>query len=336
MAQSDIILGNGQRFVMKRTDNKQPNKCLTVLSNNRVGSSDCKDDTISQVWYLASDETLRHNDPQYSNKCVQVTRSGSGPWSISLQPCTPSSTKFVYDDNTSQLRMKGTTQCVNLAGRNYGDGATVDGFPCNQAAPDTVRWVREPVQQKVEEQDFNADVCRSIPNGLEKLFEQIKGCASNVEQDRITNFGNTILTVQNDIDYLRANINDSLMKGDVLFGTSPHTQIMQQVMDRNKELKDKKESISNDILKKEAMIERTDRDFIEEKETIPDSQPKKIVRFIEDYSLAILLTSYVFLLLSGIFWYTIHSTTILNGLLQGVAIGAFVSGLFFMMLLHIS
>jgi len=368
MAQPNIRLGDGLNFVMIQINpktgkpiidpktGKSAEKCLTTLPGNKVGIWDCVKDNPAQIWYLASDGTLRHNDPNFVNKCVQVNGNN-----VSLGPCTSNSTKFTYLNNRLQVNGTNPQKCINLSNRNYSNGAIVDIFECNKAAQDTVTWnvqVRinntvddmsaikkqkieaPPVQAsyttKEEKQTINASVCRSTPNGLNNLFDSISNCQNITEKQRNEQFGVMISNVQQDISDLKANIMDSMSKGDLLFGTQPHNQLMQQVTERNKELKSKKEQISKDILEKEAIIERSNRDFTDVKDTIPDPQPKKILRFVEEYTLAVLLLSYVFLVISGIYLYTIISDNILLGLLQSIGGSILLSCILFMALIHVS
>ena len=103
------------------------------------------------------------------------------------------------------------------------------------------------------------------------------------------NFSNNVNKLHDDTIMLRAHVHDSLLMGNVVY--SKHgDDITKQVKDRNEELKEKKEHIMNDIDKKEAIVE-----------------PKRYIHFMEDYTLAVLVISYLFMIISVIYLYVLKS-----------------------------
>lgn len=360
ISMAQLRLGDGLNFIMSMIDpktgksiinpktGKQSEKCLTTYGNG-ISIWDCVKDNPAQIWYLASDGTLRNIDQKNNTKCVQTKDD-----SFTLTTCSPNSTKFTYINN--RLQINGTTpqRCINLRNRNYSNGAIVDSYECGKAAPDTITWKKEvfkkadipvtiespiakqTVVTKEEKKAIDASVCRSTPNYLNDLFGNISNCQNLTEKQRNEQFGLMISNTQQDISDLKANIMDTMSKGDLLFGTQPHNQVMEQVIERNKELKSKKEHLSNDILQKEAIIERSNRDFSDVKDTIPEPQPKKILRFVEEYTLAVLLLSYVFFIIATIYLYTITSENLITGLLHSIGGSILLSSFLFMVLIHIS
>ena len=88
--------------------------------------------------------------------------------------------------------------------------------------------------------------------------------------------------------------------------------------------------ISKEIEKGEGIIARSNRDFADVHDTISEPQPKKTLRFIEDYTLAILAISYIFMIIACIYIYTIKAE------LKLVAFGkSFVGSIFLSMFLFI-
>lgn len=156
-----------------------------------------------------------------------------------------------------------------------------------------------------EDRNLSSAVCRSTPNGLNNLSTQIDSCTSTTEQRRNENFAEKTFKVQKDIDYLSAGVADSLMLGDSIFGNMGAAEITKQVKARNEELKAKKQKLMEHVDKSEAIIERSNRDFSYVKDTLPETQPKKWLRFIEDYTLAILVMAYLFMIIAGIYVYTV-------------------------------
>jgi hypothetical protein len=187
-----------------------------------------------------------------------------------------------------------------------------------------------------EDKNVTAAVCRSTPNGLNNLTSQIDKCTTTTEQVRNKTLGDNVLKLQQNIEQLRSTIGDSLIMGDSVFGDYGIADITKQVKDRNEELKNKKEEIHNTILKNEAIIERSSRDFSDVKDTLPEKQPKKVLNFIEDYTLAVLVIAYLFMVMSIIYLYTIQSTVKITGFLQALIGSVFLTCFMFIMLLYFS
>ena len=97
---------------------------------------------------------------------------------------------------------------------------------------------------------------------------------------------------------------DSLTMGDTMFGQFGYNDIAKQVKARNAELKKKKEQLSKEVEKNEATIEKSNRDFEDTYKEVPMPQPKRVLRFIEDWTLAILVIAYLFMVVSIIYVYT--------------------------------
>jgi hypothetical protein len=156
-----------------------------------------------------------------------------------------------------------------------------------------------------KDRNINASVCKSTPNGLNTLTTEIDTCTSSVELNRNTNFAANTFKLQKDIESLSGVVGDSLSIGDTIFGQFGYGDITKQVKERNTELKTKKEKLLKDVDNSEAIIERSNRDFADVKDTV--TEPKKILHFVEDYTLAILSMSYLFMIIAIIYVYTATS-----------------------------
>lgn len=154
------------------------------------------------------------------------------------------------------------------------------------------------------DRDLKASVCKSTPNELNNLNGEIDNCTSTTEIKRNTNFAGNILKLQQDISSLSGTTMDSLIMGDTMFGQFGYNDIAVQVKGRNVELKKKKELLLKNVEKGEATIERSNRDFSDVKDTVPEPQSKRVLHFIEDYTLAILCISYLFMIIAIIYVYT--------------------------------
>ena len=184
----------------------------------------------------------------------------------------------------------------------------------------------------VNQRNNNSAVCRAKPNGLQSLFSEIDKCTSSEELTRNNQFVSSTLNLKQDISALQANITDSLMTGDSMFGSMGNGTITKQVDMRNDDLKKKKDTLSATIRKNEAIIERSSRDFSDVKDTVPEPQKKRIQHDLEDYTLALLVFSYLFMSLSVVYLYTIMNGGSMVALFKGLAGGALVSAFLFMVL----
>jgi hypothetical protein len=188
---------------------------------------------------------------------------------------------------------------------------------------------------QTDNQDFNASVCKSTPNGLNNLNNEITNCTSSVEQNRNLNFAANTLHLQQDINSLTGIVGDSMLMADSMFGNFSFGDILKQVKARNNELKIKKESLMRDVDKSEAIIERSDRDFSDVKDTLPQPYPKKVLHFIEDYTLAILSISYLFMIITIIYIYVSISDNKLIAFGKGIVGATFLTIFLFMLLFYI-
>jgi len=111
-----------------------------------------------------------------------------------------------------------------------------------------------------------------------------------------------------DIETIRSQIENALHMGDAMFGQYAHVEVAKEVTARKEELKKKKETLEEEIRQKEAIIQRTNRDFTDVKDAIPESEEPH-VRFIEDYTLLFLSLAYVFMVLSAVVYHVALSPT---------------------------
>ena len=187
------------------------------------------------------------------------------------------------------------------------------------------------------DKNLEASVCKSVPNGLNTLNSQISKCTSTVELDRNQKFATNVLKLKDDIDSLKNDtIPNALIMGDNMFGQAGYKAITNQVKDRNTDLKRKKETLSKEIEKGEAIIQRSDRDFNDVYNTVPNPQPKKGLHFIEDYTLAILVISYIFMLITIIYIYVSTSELIWIALGKAIIGSILLSMFLFMLLFYIT
>ena len=154
------------------------------------------------------------------------------------------------------------------------------------------------VFEHFEDANVTAAVCRSTPNGLNDLNSKIQQCTTSTELNRNTNFAANTFKLQKDIESLTSSVADSMTMGDSMFGQFGYQDIAKQVIDRNKELKGKRERMMKEVDKSEAIIERSNRDFSDVRILFQSHSQKKFLRFVEDYTLFFLTVSYLFMIIS--------------------------------------
>ena len=127
-----------------------------------------------------------------------------------------------------------------------------------------------------------------------------------------------------DITRLKATITDLIAVGSSMY--NPTTGSMTaDALSRNNELTAKRESLDEEIKKQESIVNRVNRDFTDVRNQLPETIPDKRLHFIEDYTLAILGISYLFMILIALHTYVLKSEeawtmSLLRGLMYSVLI----------------
>jgi chaperonin cofactor prefoldin len=109
---------------------------------------------------------------------------------------------------------------------------------------------------------------------LTNFNNSLSNCTTTADSTFNSHIG-TSTHIKEDIDQLRANVLDSLHMGDAMFAKTGHLHIAEEVQHRNKELKEKKEKLTQEIKKGEAIIQKSNRDFSDVKNSLPETSPKK-------------------------------------------------------------
>lgn len=185
-----------------------------------------------------------------------------------------------------------------------------------------------------QNRDASASVCKSKPNGLNDLYSNIQGCISNNEATNINAFAGTINKLNTDVQNLAMIVVDSLGMGDTIEGKAGFSKVVDEVKQRNKELKSKKEKLKDDVEKDDATINRFNKDFTYYRDTQPEKQSLAKVNVIEDYTTVILTLSYLFMLLAAIYAYSFVPSFSGKNLTMGLVGGIFIS-IFLYILLYL-
>jgi chaperonin cofactor prefoldin len=150
----------------------------------------------------------------------------------------------------------------------------------------------------------NPATCRANPNSIQTLTTGLQNCMRGEEKARTNTLASNTLQLKSDIDALRGNVMDSLSLGDTIFGQFGHNEVSAQLKKRNEDLTLQVQSLTKEIDKNQAIVDRSNRDFVDVKRTLPEKEPKKILHFIEDYTMALLSISYLFMVFIGIYYYS--------------------------------
>lgn len=177
----------------------------------------------------------------------------------------------------------------------------------------------------------DASLCRTTGK-LDTLLTDLDKCTTTTEKQNIQTFPNKIVSIKNDIENIKININDAFSTGDAMFGQYGHVQITNEILQRNKELEEKKKKLETEIKKNESIVERANRDFSDVKSTLPDSLPHQSATFIEDYTLVFLSASYLFMVILSIYMYVLISDKKWPAFFQSITIAFFGTLLFGMIL----
>lgn len=129
-----------------------------------------------------------------------------------------------------------------------------------------------------------------------------------------------------DIQTIRSQVEDGLLMGDSMFGRFAHADVAREVKSRTEELQRKKDRLEQDIREKESLIQRSNRDFSDVKDALPETLERQRIQFVEDYTLLFLSLAYVFMVLSAILFYVAISEEKMKAL--GKAVGYAILGTF--------
>ena len=287
---------------------------------------------------LSASNGICNVQTQSDGNLVVYDLNGNAKWSSGTQgKGTPSYTSVMQSDGNYVLydANGNATWASGTQGQGSAPYKLVMQSDCNLVIYDsnnTATWATNTVMD-MPSRNAEAAICRSVPNGLNDLNSKINNCTTSTELNRNTNFAANTFKLQKDIQTLTATAGDSLIMGDTMFGQYGYQDVAVEVKERSSELKAKKEKLLKDVDSNEAVIERSNRDFSDVKDTITEPQPKKVLRFIEDYTLAFLSIAYLFMIIAVMYVYI--STSEIKLVAFGKSfIGSILLTIFLFMLLY--
>ena len=140
--------------------------------------------------------------------------------------------------------------------------------------------------------------------------------------------------LKDDIKQILGEVNDALMVGDSAFLVMDNEKgIVKDVKDRIDTLETEKKDLEKEIEKQHQLIQTSNRDFSDVKDTLPETQPERFLYFIEDYTLSILAMAYLIMVVAASSFHTYLSLDTWAAILESL-VGFGILTIFLFMLLY--
>ena len=140
--------------------------------------------------------------------------------------------------------------------------------------------------------------------------------------------------LKDDIKQILGKANDALMVGDSAFLVMDNEKgIVKDVKERIDALETEKKELEKEIDKQHQLIQTSNRDFSDVKDTLPETQPERFLYFIEDYTLSILAMAYLIMVVAAISFHTYLSSDTWAAILESL-VGFGILTIFLFMLLY--
>jgi hypothetical protein len=140
--------------------------------------------------------------------------------------------------------------------------------------------------------------------------------------------------LKDDIKQILGKANDALMVGDSAFLVKDNEKgIVKDVKERIDALETEKKKLEQEIDKQHQLIQTSNRDFSDVKDTLPETQPERFLYFIEDYTLSILAMAYLIMVVAASSFHTYLSLDTWAAILESL-VGFGILTIFLFMLLY--
>jgi hypothetical protein len=140
--------------------------------------------------------------------------------------------------------------------------------------------------------------------------------------------------LKDDIKQILGKANDALMVGDSAFLVKDNEKgIVKDVKERIDALETEKKELEKEIDKQHQLIQTSNRDFSDVKDTLPETQPERFLYFIEDYTLSILAMAYLIMVVAASSFHTYLSLDTWAAILESL-VGFGILTIFLFMLLY--
>ena len=142
--------------------------------------------------------------------------------------------------------------------------------------------------------------------------------------------------LKDDIKQILGKANDALMMGDSAFLVMDNEKgIVKDVKERIDALETEKKELEKEIDKQHQLIQTSNRDFSDVKDTLPETQPERFLYFIEDYTLSILAMAYLIMVVAATSFHTYLSLDTWTALLESLVACSVLTIFLFMLLYYL-
>lgn len=177
----------------------------------------------------------------------------------------------------------------------------------------------------IQNADNDAAVCKSVPNKVPNLYNELNSCRNTEETSRVQNFVANTYQVKSEFEQQDIIYNDLIITGDNLYGTTTNDTQIADIKARNTELKKLKDGLLKDIRSAESRTEQAERDFLDTKAGLPETLPKKILYTIEDYTMFVFMVSFIFMAIALIYMYSAMNEFSISALGVGLVVATVVA-----------
>jgi len=161
------------------------------------------------------------------------------------------------------------------------------------------------------------------------LYTKMAEYRDSTELNQANSLLDNLDKIQDVFQLQTAQFQDQMLLGDQFFGTSATPVVRNEVQERNQSLVDKKDALTASIKKSIAKSEQMNRDFEDEKGALPETLASRVIHVLDDYTLVVLMISYIFMILASIFVYTSINGYSMSSILKAVGFAFFISILVF-------
>lgn len=142
--------------------------------------------------------------------------------------------------------------------------------------------------------------------------------------------------LKDDIKQILGKANDALMVGDSAFLVMDNEKgIVKDVKERIDALETEKKELEKEIDKQHQLIQTSNRDFSDVKDTLPETQPERFLYFIEDYTLSILAMAYLIMVVAASSFHTYLSLDTWAAILESLVACGVLTIFLFMLLYYL-
>lgn len=149
----------------------------------------------------------------------------------------------------------------------------------------------------------DASICKAVPDKVKNLHTTLDSCRSTQEETQIKDMISKIAGISEKHRQQEMIYNDLILTGDQIFGSASTDTMVQDIANRNEELKNTKETLEREIKNTDEISEVENQDFIDELNENPEPQKTYRLNVIEDYTVSVFSITFIFMVLCFGFLY---------------------------------